>query len=50
MMGHPVLITMYNVWSYDQSTEILWFIGEVTVDYASGTEPSSWGRIKSMYE
>jgi hypothetical protein len=49
MMGHPALITMYNVWSYDQSTEYMWFIGEVIVDYASGTEESSWGRIKSMY-
>ena len=50
MTGHPVLMTMYNVWSYDRLTEYMWFIGEVIVDYgASDTEPTTWGEIKAEF-
>ena len=39
---------MYNIWSYDQMTEYMRFIGDVVVDYGAGkTEPSTSGVIES---
>jgi hypothetical protein len=48
-IGELYAYTMYHVWSYDELNDYMWFISEVEIDYgASGTEQSSWGRIKSI--
>jgi hypothetical protein len=50
-LGEPYSYFAYYVWSYDQLINYMWCISEVSLDYgASGTEPSTWGRIKSLFE